>query len=125
MSCGGQRNVNLVKSQGPPSTDPATQAGEVAASWPDGLRRDLAGDFSLALCAGGSADDLAACAANRGVTALDALVEGEHVSSIGGASEFMSTAFRELYAEGLLPATPLFARREPRATVTGGDATGN
>ena len=69
-----------------------------------------AGGFRLVLATQGSVDDLAACAAGRGVDALYALREREWVSYILGAPEFVNGPFRELFAEGLPAGTPLVAR---------------
>ena len=68
------------------------------------------GGFSLMLAGGGSVDDLAACASRRGVAALHALHEGEWLSYNLGAPEFVNDPFRELFAAGLPPGTPLVVR---------------
>lgn len=80
----------------------------------------VAGGFSLVLADGGAVDDLAACAASRGVAALYVLAGGEWVSYSLGASEVVNPAFRERFAEGLPPGTPLVVRGgEPEASVAG------
>ncbi len=80
----------------------------------------VAGGFSLVLARGGSVDDLATCSAERGVTALYALHEGEWVSYHVGAPEFVNRPFRELFAEGLPASTPLVVKGgEPEALATG------
>ena len=60
----------------------------------------------------GSVDELVACAQGRHVAALYALDEGDYVSSILGAPEFVNAEFRELFAGGVPPITPLVARSE-------------
>ena len=50
--------------------------------------------FSLVVYAGGSIEDLVACAEGRNVTALYALAGGEYVSYILGAPEFVNRGLR-------------------------------
>ena len=73
---------------------------------------------------GGSVEDLDACARSLHVTALYTLDDGASVSLILGAPEFVNRPFRELFLDGLLPATPLVvggsARRSPRAGAARG-----
>ena len=102
-------------SDGPPTADPAGDSGgspddDSPQLWAECLRGEIVSGFSLVLSEGGSVDDLAACATDHGVTALYALDEGEWVSYIVGAPELVNAAFRELFADGLAPATPLVAR---------------
>ena len=100
-----------VKSEGPPSADPAAGVA-VAEPWPECLRGTIATGFSLVISEGGSADDLEACAKDRGVTAVYTLDEGEWGSYILGAPDFVNREFRELFADGLPAVTPLIARSE-------------
>ena len=88
------------------------------------LRGAVTVGFSLVVSEGGSVEDLAACAQSRSVTALYLLVEGEWVSYILGARDFVNEDFGELYAGGVPALTPLVARSEgpvsraPDGTVT-------
>ena len=102
-------------SDGPPTADPVGDSGgspdgDSPQLWAECLRGEIVSGFSLVLYEGGSVDDLAACATDHGVTALYTLDEGEWVSYILGAPELVNAAFRELFADGLAPATPLVAR---------------
>ncbi len=111
------------RSEGPPSADPAA-AGEVTEPWPLCLRGAITEGFSLVLYEGGSVEDLDACARSLSVTAVYALHEGEYVSYILGAPEFVNRPFGELYAGGVPAATPLIARSDgPPAADSGGDDT--
>ena len=105
---------------------PEEAAGPVASC----LRGDIAVGFSLVVYAGGSIEDLVACAEGRNVAALYVLDGGAFVSYILGAPDFVNADFRALFAEGLSSLTPLTVRSdgpaspdpsgdEPRA----GDAT--
>ena len=100
-----------VKSEGPPSADPAAGVA-VAEPWPECLRGTIATGFSLVISEGGSVDDLEACAKDQGVTAVYTLDKGEWGSYILGAPDFVNREFRELFADGLPAATPLVARSE-------------
>ena len=80
--------------------------------WPHCLRGAVVAGFSLVVYEGGSVDELEACAESRDVTALYALSEGEFVSYILGAPEFVTQPFRDLFADGLPLMTPLVARSE-------------
>ena len=97
------------KSEGPPSADPAA-GSEVTEPWPLCLRGAITEGFSLVLYEGGSVDALDACAQSRDITALYALHEGEYVSYILGAPDFVNAAFRELFADGLPAVTPLVVK---------------
>ena len=57
------------------------------------LRGDIAAGFSLVAYAGGSVEDLVACAEGRSVTALYVLDGGKYVSYIGGAPDFVNRPF--------------------------------
>ena len=106
----------IARSEGPPSADPAA-AGEVAESWPDCLRGAIASGFSLVVYEGGSVEDLATCAASRDVTAVYALREGEYVSYILGAPDFVNASFGELFSDGLPAVTPLLTRSGGQASA--------
>ena len=101
----------IAGSNGPPSEDPVGDTS-MPQPWPECLRGEIAEGFSLVLYEGGSADDLAACAQGRGVTAVYTLAGGEWISYILGAPEFVNQPFRELFAEGLAAVTPLVAKGE-------------
>ena len=104
------------KSEGPPSADPAA-GSEVTEPWPLCLRGAITEGFSLVLYEGGSVEDLDTCAEGRDVSAVYALHDGEYVSYILGAPDFVNAAFRELFADGLPAVTPLVVKSEgpPRA----------
>ena len=80
------------------------------------LRGAVSVGFSLVVSEGGSVDDLVACAERRHVTALYVLHEGEWVSHILGAPDFVNAPFRALFADGVPALTPLVVRSEGPAT---------
>ena len=103
----------VATSNGPPSADPFGDLDDGGQQpWPACLRGDIAAGFSLVVHEGGSVAELEACAQSRDVAALYALSEGEFVSYILGAPDFVTQPFRDLFAEGLPPITPLVARSE-------------
>ena len=113
-------------SNGPPSADPVADTAEPQ-SWPECLRGDIVEGFSLLTYEGGSIDDLAACAQGRHVAALYAIHDGEWVSYILGAPEFVNREFRELHGDGLPAIMPLVAKSEgpPSAGSDGAEAASN
>ena len=102
----------IAGSNGPPSADPFGDLEDGGQPWPECLRGAVAAGFSLVVYEGGSVDELEACAQSRDIAALYALSEGEFVSYILGAPDFVNQPFRELFAEGLPSITPLVARSE-------------
>ena len=81
-----------------------------AAAEPDArdcLRGTLAAGLSLVVYEGGVVDDLAGCAARHGVTAVYVLDGGEWIALVFGAPDIVNRRFRDLFAEGLPPLTPL------------------
>ena len=100
----------IIKSEGPPSPAPASDA--VPEFGADCLRGEIASGFSLLLYEGGSVEDLDSCAQGSNVSAVYALVDGEYVPYILGAPEFVNEAFRELFPDGIAPATPLIAKSD-------------
>ncbi len=102
----------VARSVGPATPDPAAGGGADGTAWPVCLRGEIVEGFSLALYEGGSVDALAACAQSLGVTAVYTLADGEYVSYILGAPEFVNAGFAELFAGGVPPITPLVARSE-------------
>ncbi len=100
----------IIKSEGPPSPAPASDA--VPEFGADCLRGEIASGFSLLLYEGGSVEDLDSCAQGTNVSAVYALIDGEYVPYILGAPEFVNEAFRELFPEGIAPATPLIAKSD-------------
>ena len=104
----------IAGSNGPPSADPFGDDldDDGQQPWPECLRGDVAAGFSLVIYEGGSVDELEACAESRDVAALYALSEGEFVSYILSAPAFVTQPFRDLFADGLPPMTPLVARSE-------------
>ena len=100
-------------SDGPPSADPFGDLDDGGQQpWPQCLRGAVAAGFSLVVYEGGSVDELEACARSMDVTALYTLREGEFVSYILGAPDFVTQPFRDLFADGLPLMTPLVARSE-------------
>ena len=101
-------------SNGPPSADPFGDdlADGGQQPWPECLRGAVSAGFSLVVYEGGSVDELEACAQSMDVTALYTLSEGEFVSYILGAPDFVNQPFRDLFADGLPLMTPLVARSE-------------
>ena len=100
-------------SNGPPSADPFGDLDDGGQQpWPECLRGDIAAGFSLVVYEGGSVEELEACARSMDVTALYALSDGEFVSYILGAPDFVTQPFRDLFADGLPLMTPLVARSE-------------
>ncbi len=105
------------RSEGPPTAAPAAAAPPTGGAvdveaWPACLRGEIAASFSLVLYAGGTVDDLAACAESLHVTALYAVHEGMWVSYILGAPDFVNRGFSALFPDGLATATPLVVRSE-------------
>ncbi|MYD64755.1 MAG: hypothetical protein F4X26_01960, partial [Chloroflexi bacterium] len=114
----------VAASAGPAGDDPV---GEVApGDWPACLHGEVAEGWSLVVYEGGSVDDLAACAEGRSITALYVLHEGEWVSHIMAAPEFVNRSFAELYADGVPSLTPLVVRSGgPPGDDSDGDRDGN
>ena len=103
----------VAASDGPPSADPFGDLDDGGRQpWPECLRGTVAAGFSLVVYEGGSVDELEGCARSADITALYALSEGEFVSYILGAPEFVTQPFHDLFADGLPPMTPLVARSE-------------
>ena len=97
----------VAASNGPPSADPFGDLDDGGQQpWPECLRGDIAAGFSLVVYEGGSVEELEACARSADITALYALSEGEFVSYIVGAPEFVNLEFRELFVDGLPVMTP-------------------
>ena len=115
-----------VKSDGPATADPAPEGG-VAQPWPECLQGEIVEGFNLVVYEGGSVGELEACARDRNVTAVYTLNEGEYVSYILGAPDFVKQAFAELFADGVPAVTPLVAKSDSPLTASadGGDATEN
>ena len=89
---------------------------EVAGPAPECLRGAVAVGFSLIVYAGGSVEDLVACAEGRNVTALYTLDSGAFVSYILGAPELVNRSFAGLFADGVPALTPLIARSDGPAS---------
>ena len=100
-------------SNGPPSADPFGDLEDGAQQpWPECLRGAVVAGFSLVVYEGGGVDELEACARSADITALYTLSDGEFVSYILGAPDFVTQPFRDLFADGLPLMTPLVARSE-------------
>ena len=103
----------IAASNGPPSADPFGDLEDGGQQpWPECLRGAIAAGFSLVVYEGGSVDELEACAREPDVTALYALSEGEFVSYILGAPDFVTQPFRDLFADGVPLMTPLVVKSE-------------
>ena len=91
--------------------------------WPHCLRGAVSEGFSLVVFAGGSVDELSACAESRDIVALYALHEGVYVSYLLVAPDFVNRKFRELFPDGLPVMAPLVAGSNgpPSADPFGGD----
>ena len=99
-----------VKSNGPPSADPNRGDGALLPGT-ECLRGEIAVGFSLVIYqGGGSVEDLVACAESRDVVTLYALQDGEWISYILGAPEWVNEGFAELFPDGISPITPLVAK---------------
>ena len=116
----------VAASNGPPSADQFGDdvADERRQPWPHCLRGDVATGFSLVVYEGGRVEELEACAQSRDVAAVYALADGEWVSYILGAPEFVNRSFVELFTEGLAPITPLVAKSDgPPVAGSNSDGT--
>ena len=106
----------IAASNGPPSADPFGDLEDGGRQpWPECLRGDIAEGFSLVVYEGGSVDELEACAQSRDVVALYALSEGEFVSYILGAPDFVTQPFPRPVRRR--PATHDAPRRQERGSA--------
>ena len=122
----GEITVTVTSADGSRTKTYRVRLGEEEAAGPVAgcLRGDIAVGFSLVVYAGGSIEDLVACAEGRNVTALYVLDDGAYVSYIVGAPELVNRSFAGLFAEGLAALTPLIARSDgPASPDPSGDAT--
>ena len=121
----GEITVTVTSADGSRTKTYRVRLGEEEAAGPVAgcLRGDIAVGFSLVVYAGGSIEDLVACAEGRNVAALYVLDGGEWVSYILGAPELVNRSFAGLFAEGLAALTPLIARSDgPASPDPSGDA---
>ena len=121
----GEITVTVTSADGSRTKTYRVRLGEEEAAGPVAgcLRGDIAVGFSLVVSAGGSIEDLVACAEGRNVAALYVLDGGEWVSYIVGAPELVNRSFAGLFAEGLAALTPLIARSDgPASPDPSGDA---
>ena len=100
----------IARSDGP-ATAAAVAAG-VPGPWAACLPGEIVEGFNLVLYAGGSVDDLDACAEEAGLASLYVLDDGVWVSYILGAPEFVNREFRELFTDGVPVAAPLVGKRD-------------
>ena len=114
----GEITVTVTSADGSRTKTYRVRLGEEEAAGPVAgcLRGDIAEGFSLVVYAGGSIEDLVACAEGRNVTALYALEGGEYVSYILGAPDFVNEDFRALFADGVPALTPLTVKSDGPAT---------
>ena len=99
---------------------------QAAGPAPDCLRGAVGIGFSLLVYAGGSVEELEACAQSRHITAVYALAGGEYVSYIIGAPAIANQSFRELYTDGVPSLTPLTAGSDgPPTADPVGDSGGS
>ena len=108
----------VVKSDGPASADPAA-AVDAGPPWPQCLRGEVAAGFSAAVYAGGSVEELDACARSHNVTALYTLHEGGWVSYAVGGPALVNRRFQELFPDGVPALTPFLVRSEGTAAPAG------
>ena len=99
-----------VQSEGPATAAPLASA--VTGPWTACLQGEVGEGFNLVVYEGGSLGEFDACAERLGVTAVYTLHDGVWVSYILGAPEFVNAAFRELYADGVPPVTPLVGKSD-------------
>ena len=112
-------------SDGPPSADPfGDDLDGGVQPWPECLRGAVAPGLSLGVYAGGSVEELVACAESGQVTALYALHGGEFVPYILGVPEFVNPEFGELFADGLPSLTPLVVKSDGPPVADAGGAAG-
>ena len=97
------------------AAEPAPE--EVAGPASDCLRGAVAVGFSLVVYAGGSIEDLVACAEGRNVTALYVRDSGQYVSYIVDAPELVNRSFAGLFADGVPALTPLITTSDGPATA--------
>ena len=76
------------------------------------LLGELSARFNLVTYEGGSVEELMSCARSMEVKALHALVDGEWVSYIVGAPDFINRPFGEIFDWTLTPLTPLLAQSD-------------
>ena len=98
---------------------------QVPEPWPHCIRGDIAVGFSLVVYEGGSVEELDACARSLHVTAVYVNDDGQYLSYIIGAPEFVNQPFAELFPDGLPPATPLIVASDgppPAADPDAADA---
>ena len=121
----------IAGSNGPASADPLggglAEDERVVLRGSGCLHGEIATGFSLPIFEGGSVDELEACGRSLGIAALYTLHEGGWVPFILGAPDFVNRPFRELFADGLPPVTPLVAKSDSPLTASGdgGDAAQN
>ena len=108
----------VVASEGPSSHDPGGPV-DAGPPWPECLRGPAAEGFHTVVYEGGGIDDLVACARSHHVTALYVLHEGDWVSYLLGAADFVNRPFAELFAGGVPAVTPFIARGEEPPTAAG------
>ena len=116
----------IAGSDGPPSADPfaagVAEDERVTLRGSSCLHGEITTGFSLVVFGDGSVEELAACAQRHAVTAIYALAEGEWLSYILGAPDFVNRPFFELFTGGLPAVTPLVARsEEPSSADSDGD----
>ena len=97
---GNRTRVYRVRFGGPAHEAPSDPAS-------DCFRGDVLEGFSLGIYEGGRLEDLVVCAVNRYVVAVYVLDNGVYAPYIVGAPDFVNADFRELYADGIPPVTPL------------------
>ena len=107
----GEITVTVTSADGSRTKTYRVRLGEAGPS-ASCLRGAIAEGFSLVVYAGGSIEDLVACAGSRHATALYVLDGGEYVSFILGAPELVNEGFVALYADGIPALTPLIAKSE-------------
>ena len=90
----------------------ATRAAVAEAPWVECLRDMKPVRFSLVLYEGGTIPELRDCAEEFDLKAIWDRPEQVWISIIFDAPDFVNREFEELFPDGILPITPLFAQRD-------------
>ena len=113
LALGGVEEITVTVTSADGSRERVYRVRLVQPGTPAGcLHGTIAVGFSLVVAAGGSVDDIDACARSRDVAALYTLGDGEWVSYIVGAPDFVNAAFGARFTDGVPSLTPLIAKSE-------------
>ena len=113
LALGGVEEITVTVTSADGSRERVYRVRLVQPGTPAGcLHGTIAVGFSLVVATGGSVDDIDACARSRDVAALYTLGDGEWVSYIVGAPDFVNAAFGGRFTDGVPSLTPLIAKSE-------------